>query len=159
MNESMKYVYDVLHKCYFGKEINAAKVHSCKKNLVACMWTNILASHLWFLYAISWPPPHYHQNVSPIYICIVFIYFHASICICNLPPLQKFSWVDWYIIVSEKLIRGSNHVDCFFLYREIRIVMLHLTVNVKFITRVNHQNGKSYIRIDIYFSCGGWIFL
>ena len=114
MNESMKYVYDVLHKCYFGKEINAAKVHSCKKNLVACMWTNILASHLWFLYVISWPPPHYHQNVSPIYICIVFIYFHASMCICNLPPLQKFSWVDWDIIVSEKLIRGSNHVHCLF---------------------------------------------
>ena len=112
MNESMKYVYDVLHKCYFGNEINAANVHSCKKNLVACtVWTNILASHLWFLYVISWPPPHYHQNVSPIYICIVFICFYASVIF---PPLQKFSWVDWDIIVSKKLIRVSNHVHCLF---------------------------------------------
>ena len=116
MNESMKYIYDLLHKCYFRKEINAAKLHSCKKILLRACEQISLHNICEFLYVISWPPPHYHQNVSPIYICIVFIYFHVCICICNLPPLQKFSWVDWDIIVSEKfIIRGSNHVHCLFI--------------------------------------------
>ena len=46
-----------------------------------------------------------------------------------------------------KVDQGLKSCWLFLLYRENRFVLLHLTVNVKFITRVNHQNGKSYIRI------------
>ena len=46
-----------------------------------------------------------------------------------------------------KVDQGLKSCWLFLLCKEIRFVLLHLTVNVKFITRVNHQNGKSYIRI------------